>query len=192
MWIHYFSYVVVNGESQNHRHLRWVELVVVFQPAGHHGCGALQGFGQRVGYPDRHKVFVVLGARSAHCFAANQINGELDLHRSLQGVSSQLAIPLRGMTIADIEQRAGLIDRKVQCCVFADLVVVHVAAIVPQIAGEDRLVAAGSHADASKHWLGGTVKSFSLSVGLASRATPCSLSSVHLLSKSFTRCLSTT
>src|SRR5215467_13267605 len=62
MRVHHFSYVVVNGESQNHRYFRWVELVVVFQPAGHHGCGALQGFGQRVGYPDRHKVFVVLGA----------------------------------------------------------------------------------------------------------------------------------
>src|SRR5215510_14776190 len=90
-----------------------VKLVVILDPSSQHSGCTLQGIGKRVGDADRHEVFVVFGPRPAHRPALNQINLELDFHRSLERIAGEFSLGLGGMPGAELWQRGGLIDWQV-------------------------------------------------------------------------------
>ena len=61
--------------------------------------------------------------------------------------------PSRGVSVADEEERAFLVDRQVDGDSFADAVVIHVAAPGPEPAGAERLVGGRRDAHAAEHGL---------------------------------------
>jgi hypothetical protein len=52
----------------------------------------------------------VFGARLRHGLVLHQFNGDRELHRRLERIAGELAIPLRRVTIAEEEQSAGMHD----------------------------------------------------------------------------------
>ena len=82
----------------------------------------------------------------------DEVDREFDVHRRLERVAIQLAVALRRVAVADVEQRARLRDRQIDGRAFDDFVEIHVAAEAARIAGRRRRRAESRRdGDAAEH-----------------------------------------
>src|SRR5438552_2612473 len=92
--------IILHAGSEHRRYFRGIETVILLEPTGEIGRASLQGVVQRSTNPHGHEVLVVFGARARGGLVEDEIDGELDVHRSFQGIAGEFAIPLRGVTVA--------------------------------------------------------------------------------------------
>jgi integrase/recombinase XerD len=105
--------------------------VVALEPIGELRGRHLEGLLQRVGDSGGHQIFIALEARRLRGCAADQVDAEFDVHRGLERIAGQFAVAREGMTVADEEDRAFLVDRQIDGDALADAAVIEVAAPGP-------------------------------------------------------------
>jgi hypothetical protein len=120
--------------SEDLRDLRRRQAVVLFEPLGHPGGGVLQGTLERAVEADGHDVCGRLDAWRGDAFVRDQVDREFDVHGGFESVAVQFAVPLQGMTIAHVEQGAGLANLQVDRGALDDAVEIHVATEVSRVA----------------------------------------------------------
>jgi hypothetical protein len=165
--IHHLGDLVTDRSPQNDVRFIRRELEIAFQPSSQFGCG-LRNSPEEPAIPDviRYSSFSNRGPR----VPTDQI------HRNSTSTKSPArlflsSVALDRMSVADKEQRAPLIDRKVHRGAFRKSVIVHVAALRSEPARAKRLTGGRRYADIP-HWLHQTRNPFSCSVGLPAWPRP--------------------
>src|SRR6185312_2071203 len=84
----------------------------------------------------------------------DDVDCDFDVHGGFERVAVHFAVALQRVSVAEVQERAGVADREIDGCTFADLVEVHVAAIRAGIAcGWRRIGGIRRGRDAAEHRL---------------------------------------
>src|SRR5262249_41458000 len=150
--IYDLSDIVADRRAEHDADFVSVELVLCLEESGKIRSRGLQRFGQRVSDAGGHPIVSVFQPRILDGEAANHIHRERPVHGSFQRVSGEFAITLCGVAVSDEQQGSGVEHRQINSRTFHQLVVVHVAAEIAEIAGKKRKLLLRCDSHAAEHW----------------------------------------
>ena len=151
--VHQFGDVVFQRRGKKNRHFAVTQLVVFLDPRRQLGRRNLNRLRHRTADAEGDEIVLGFGANLPAGVALDDIDGEIHVHRGLKRAAGHLAVTHGGVAVSHAQQRAGVKDRKVECCAFHVVVVVHVAAEWAEVASAKLLVARGCDGDATQHRL---------------------------------------
>jgi len=135
-----------------------IQAIILLQPAQHLRGGVLQGLVQGTSIATCKNPLGILAARPVDLLALEHTQRHLHVHGDLDARSQDLAIPLLGVAVAQVKERALGKDGEIGGGAHAKAAVIHVPAVLGGGASAQGLPALGSDPETAQHGLDGYAK----------------------------------
>src|SRR5215831_3854010 len=118
-----------------------VQPTILFEPAQDLGSCMLRRLLERASVTHSEDIFRILAPGPADSLPFDHPHRELDLHRDLDPVADDLAIPLGRVAVTDVEKGTWYKDGEIGCHARDEPSIVHVTAMLGRGRSRDRLAA---------------------------------------------------